>query len=42
MQGCGTKLFRYKGVLAVKDCREKFVLQVVHMSLLRVRCDERV
>ena len=33
MQEYGTKLFGYKGVLAVKGCREKFVRQSVHVSL---------
>ncbi|CAM9273906.1 unnamed protein product [Ectocarpus sp. 8 AP-2014] len=31
MQELGTELFRYKGVLAVKGCQEKFVFQGVHM-----------
>jgi G3E family GTPase len=31
MQEYGSKLFRYKGVLAVKGCREKFIFQGVHM-----------
>jgi G3E family GTPase len=31
MQELGTELFRYKGVLAVKGCDEKFVFQGVHM-----------
>merc|ERR1712135_156231 len=31
MQELGTELFRYKGVLAVKGCREKFIFQGVHM-----------
>ena len=32
MQEYGTKLVRYKGVLAAKGCREKFIFQGVHMS----------
>jgi len=31
MQDLGTELFRYKGVLAVKGCEEKYVFQGVHM-----------
>merc|ERR1712136_20843 len=31
MQELGTELFRYKGVLAVKGSREKFIFQGVHM-----------
>jgi len=31
MKDLGTELFRYKGVLAVKGCEEKFVFQGVHM-----------
>jgi len=31
MQDLGTELFRYKGVLAVKGCEEKFIFQGVHM-----------
>jgi len=31
MQDLGTELFRYKGVLAVKGCNEKFIFQGVHM-----------
>eukprot|EP00933_Yihiella_yeosuensis_P037522 TRINITY_DN3148_c0_g1_i2.p1 TRINITY_DN3148_c0_g1~~TRINITY_DN3148_c0_g1_i2.p1 ORF type:complete len:468 (+),score=126.39 TRINITY_DN3148_c0_g1_i2:91-1494(+) len=31
MSELGTELFRYKGVLAVKGCDEKFVFQGVHM-----------
>ena len=31
MEELGTELFRYKGVLAVKGCREKFIFQGVHM-----------
>jgi len=31
MQDLGTELYRYKGVLAVKGCEEKYVFQGVHM-----------
>ena len=31
MQDLGTELFRYKGVLAVKGCDEKYIFQGVHM-----------
>jgi G3E family GTPase len=31
MKELGTELFRYKGVLAVKGCTEKFIFQGVHM-----------
>lgn len=31
LQELGTELFRYKGVLAVKGCEEKFIFQGVHM-----------
>lgn len=31
MQDLGAELFRYKGVLAVKGCEEKYVFQGVHM-----------
>jgi len=31
MRDLGTELFRYKGVLAVKGCKEKFIFQGVHM-----------
>jgi len=31
MKDLGTELFRYKGVLAVKGCEEKYVFQGVHM-----------
>ena len=31
MNDLGTELFRYKGVLAVKGCDDKFIFQGVHM-----------
>ncbi len=31
LEELGTELFRYKGVLAVKGCQQKFVFQGVHM-----------
>ena len=31
MEDLGTELFRYKGVLAVKGCDEKYIFQGVHM-----------
>merc|ERR1712216_873726 len=41
MQELGTELFRYKGVLAVKNMKKKFVFQGVHMMFSGTFVDEQ-